>query len=76
MKSGELFEIKEEEVWCSAVYCKAGLSVLLTPLPRELSNLMDMVLDEVSFNFYIVIMILLISCFSKQWREEKANKVK
>ena len=68
--------LREKEIWKSAVYYKAGLSILITPLPSILADYMNLVLDTVSFNFYMILILVILSSFSKQWREEHSDRLK
>ncbi len=67
---------RDKEIWKSAVYYKAGLSILITPIPSIIADYMNLVLDTVSFNFYMILLLVILSSFSKQWREEQSNKSK
>jgi len=67
---------RDKEIWRSAVYYKAGLSILITPIPSLIADYMNLVLDTVSFNFYMILLLVILSSFSKQWREERSNKSK
>ena len=68
--------LREKEIWRSAVYYKAGLSILITPVPSIIADYMNLVLDTVSFNFYMILILVILSSFSKQWREEQSNRFK
>lgn len=76
LRPSKIFSPADKTAWTTAVYTKAVLTILLTPLPSKIAGALGVEFPREAFRFFIVVLIVLLSSFAKQWRDEKSIKPK
>lgn len=76
LRPSKMFSPTDKKPWTTAVYTKAALTVLLTPVPSKIAASLGTEFPREAFRFGIVVLIVLLSSFAKQWRDEKSIKPK